>query len=104
MLDLKGIGSEGAILNLLISAFIIYHIYIKPKMMKKNGKDRRKPMTNPHPAPGNATECKDNFKAITEAGTEIKNIKEKIKEEGKKNREDHQLIFKKIDQVKNSRR
>lgn len=102
MLDIKGIGSEGAILNLIISVIIVYHLYIRPKLMKKSGKDRRKP--NPHPAPGNATECKDNFKAITEAGTEIKNIKDQMKESNEKNREDHQLIFQKIDKVRNDRR
>ena len=74
MIDIKGIGSEGAIVNLVISAFIIYQVYLKPRLMKKQGKDRRKNNTNPHPAPGNGVECKEHTKALTRYGEQIKNI------------------------------
>jgi len=101
MIDLKGIGSEGAIVNLIISAFIIYQVYLKPKLMRKQGKDRR---NNPHPAPGNAQECKDHAKGLTRCEEGIKNIKEKVKEYDGKNREDHKTIFRKLDSLKNNKR
>ena len=101
MLDIKGIGSEGAIVNLIISAFLIWHLYIRPKLMRKQGRDRR---TNPSLAPGNAEECKQHSKDLAKAETNIKNIKDQMKESDKKNREDHQLIFSKIDKLRNARR
>ena len=101
MIDLKGIGSEGAIVNLVISAFIIYQVYLKPKLMRKQSKDRRKNDANPHPAPGNATECKEHAKGLTRCEEGIKNIKEKVKEYDGKNSEAHKTIFRKLDSLKN---
>ena len=98
MIDIKGIGSEGAIINLVISAFIIYQVYLKPKLMRKQGKERR---NNPHPAPGNAEQCKKHIKGLAEVKTEIQNLKDQSKTCDEKNREDHRLIFDKIDRLKN---
>lgn len=103
MLDLRGIGSEGAVLNLIISVIIIYHLYIKPKIMRKKGKDRRVNL-NPNPAPGNAAECKEHSKDLTKAETNIKNLKENFEKFEGKNREDHQLMFNKLDKLKNDKR
>ena len=103
MIDLKGIGSEGAIVNLIISVIIIYHLYIKPKIMRKQGKDRRVNL-NPSPAPGNAVECKQHSKDLTKAEINIKNLKENFEKFEEKNREDHRLMFDKIDRLKNRKR
>lgn len=95
---MKGFGSEGSVLNLILSAFILWHVFIKPKMMKKQGKDRRK-ASNPNSKPGNATACKENREAIVKLETSVKNVEEDIKEIKKNNREDHEKIFDKIDNV-----
>jgi len=75
MIDLKGIGSEGAIINLIISAFIIYQVYLKPKLMRKQGKDRR---TKPNPAPGNAPVCKENRDLLIKLETKMEAVEKRL--------------------------
>ena len=75
MIDIKGIGSEGAIINLVISAFIIYQVYLKPKLMRKQGKDRR---NNPHSAPGNAPVCKENRDMLIKLETKMEAVEKKL--------------------------
>jgi len=105
-IELQGFGSEGAVLNFLINlvaiGLILYFFKIKPMLMAREGKDRRKREgNNPSPAPGNAEICKRHIKGLAEVKTEIKNIKEQSKICDEKNREDHQLMFDKIDKLKN---
>lgn len=93
---MKGFGSEGAVVNIIfnivLSAFIAWHYYFKPKKMKKQGVDRRKPDNPGKP-------CVEHGNKLTELNTEINNIKEDITEIKKNNREDHEKIFDKIDKV-----
>jgi len=78
MIDIKGIGSEGAIINLVISAFIIYQVYLKPKLMRKGNRDRRKVDNNPHSAPGNAPVCKENRDLLIELKTKMETVEKKL--------------------------
>ncbi len=96
---MKGFGSEGSVLNLLLSAFILWHVFIKPKMMKKQGKDRRK-VSNPSVKPGDSIVCKENRDKIIALETSVKDIKNDIVEIKDNNREDHEKIFDKIDKIK----
>ena len=95
---MKGFGTEGFVINLLLSAFIIWHVFVKPKIMKNPGKDRRKP-GNPNGKPGNAQTCKDNRDKIIALETSVENIEDDIKEMKTNNREDHEKIFDKIDKI-----
>jgi len=102
---LKGFGSEGSVISIMLSVFIIWHIYIRPRLMKNPSRDRRKAIPgNPNDKPGKATECLKHMKKLTELNTEIINIKEDIGEIKENNRKDHKDIFDKIDKIRNKRR
>lgn len=100
---LKGFGSEGSVLSVLLSVFIIWHIYIKPRLMKNPSKDRRKPL-NPNDKPGKATECLKHMKKLTELETKIDNFTGWLEKIETNNRQDHQNINDKIDRLRNQRR
>lgn len=95
---MKGFGSEGSVINFILSFFILWHLFIKPKLMKKQGKDRRKPI-NPNSKPGNSVVCKENRDKIIALETSVENIEDDIKEIKENNREDHEKIFDKIDKI-----
>jgi hypothetical protein len=99
---MKGFGSEGSVLNLMLTAFIIWHVFVKPKLMKKQGKDRRK-IGNPNDKPGNAVECKEHAKTLSRLETQFANFKEWLERVEKNNRKDHKYIFDKIDRIRNNR-
>jgi len=82
MVDLKGLGTEGAIINLVLSGFIVWHIYVKPKIMSKPGKDRRR--NNPNANPGNAPVCKENRDKLIKLETKMEAV-EKALNRGKSN-------------------
>lgn len=104
---MKGFGSEGAIINIIfnlfLSAFIAWHYYFKPRKMKKQGNDRRKP-DNPGVKPGFGEACKEHAESLVEIGTKVENIEKNIDKMEKNNRQDHKDIFDKIDLVRNNRR
>ena len=75
---LNGWGTEGSLISILISVFLIYQLYIKPRLMRKPGKDRRK--GNPHPPPGQAPECIEHVRKLAKIETKIEDIKEDIRE------------------------
>ncbi|MEE9510433.1 MAG: hypothetical protein V3V81_08065 [Candidatus Bathyarchaeia archaeon] len=99
---MKGFGSEGSVLNLMLTAFIIWHVFLKPKLMKKQGKDRRK-VGNPHDKPGDGIACKENRDKLVKLEEKVGNVVDDIKEMKKDNRDDHRLIFSKIDKIRNNK-
>lgn len=100
---MKGFGSEGFIINLMLTSFIIYTLYVKPKLMRRQGKERRKP-GNPNDKPGGAEICKEHMKSLSRLETQFENFKEWLNKVEENNRKDHLEINKKIDKIVNQRR
>ena len=102
-IEVEGFGSEGSIINFIINLvcifLILYFFKIRPAVLAKQRKDRRKPGNPGNSKPGSAQECKDHMKDLTELKTEVNNIKDDIKEMKKNNREDHKEIFKEINKL-----
>ncbi len=90
------------VFNVFLASFIAYNYYFKPKKMKKQGIDRRKP-DNPGVKPGDSEECKQHAEDLVELGTKVENIEKSVDKMEKNNRQDHKDIFNKIDEVRNRR-
>lgn len=106
--DLKGFGSEGFIISiflyiLLVIVLIVLKVIPTSKKAWRNRNDETVKL-NPGPRPGNAKECKDHANKLTELEERLdlktKQICDNIERVEKYNREDHQSIFKKMDNLR----
>jgi hypothetical protein len=95
---LKGFGSEGSLISILLSAFIIWHLYIRPRLMKTPGKDRRKP-GNPNDKPGNAEVCKDHMRELAEIKMDLKNLRDGFNEHKKNDSASFIEVFRQLGKI-----
>lgn len=85
-MDISGIGSEGAVINLVLFLGLIAKLFVWPWMQAKRGKtpNRRKSDNPGNPSnpnnskPGNAPECKKHMEALAAIKEAITTIKGQI--------------------------
>jgi len=95
----------GIWVNFFLVALILFYLYVYPKLRRRNGLDRRRTNTgNPNGKPGKAETCIKHGEKLTELKGKIEALKEDFEEFKSNNRDDHRLIFDKIDSLKNRRR
>lgn len=109
--DLKGFGSELALLMLVLYIIlVILLIVLKVIPVSKKAWESKKTQTvelihNPGTQPGDAEICKNHMKKLTELETKfdlkVLQICEQVNKIERINREDHRLIFEKMDDLRN---
>ena len=99
------------IVNSVLVGLILFYQFIYPKIRRKERYDRRRNNYrreslpgNPNDKPGKAEQCLKHIERISKIQTQTIEIRRDLDKMEKKNDISHDLIFKKIDELKDSAR